>query len=576
MNVKLVLICALLLASCSPDKAHEKIDSSAVLREVGEGYQRNQEDQWLYLQLKNGRKVEKIPLLPSVVRGPDEELRQLLSRLDEIRADQLSPEDKITLGGLRWDLRMDLERLGHHWSLFSMTPRQVRSSSIRDLFEDFTFTDAGEADRYLRLVDQLPDWIAAFQTKAEEQAKRGIRLPAAGIDVSLPVWRGFERFLIVDRDRLEALSAEEAEAFMKALRTRLEEEVFPVLHRFVAYLDGEYRDGAPSGIGLAQYPGGRELYRHQIRYFTSLDMDPGEIHRIGLRRVAEVNEKMAKLRESLGFQGTREEFHRALDEDPRFFAKSPEEVESVLRSYVKKIEPHLKDYFLKIPRTPWEIRRLPPSLEGSMTYGYYWWPTADHPVGTYYYNGSKLNERSLLNAESLIYHELLPGHHFQVALQDENESIPSYRRESIYVGYGEGWAHYAAGLGVEMGLYEDPYSLYGRLAVEMLMAVRLVVDTGLNDLGWTREEASRYMLENTLESEAQVASEMLRYGVDVPGNALTYELGSLKFKELRHRAEEALGDRFDIRKLHNAFLEHGNVPLELLDEQIDDFIEQSR
>lgn len=572
----MALVGALFLMGCSPEGAPPTIDDSAVLGDIGKSFERFQEERWLYLQVKNGVRVEKIPLLPSVVRSSEEEARRLLARLDELRLDRLSHEEAISVGVLRWELRMAVEDSEHYLLLFSMTPRQLRAAAIRDLFEDFEFTGADEADRYLRLVDQLPDWIAAFQKKAEEQAERGIRLPVAGIDVSVPVWKSFERFLLVDPRRLEALSDEEAEAFQKGLKQRLEENVFPAVRRFVDYLQGEYRDLAPSAIGLAQYPGGKECYRHLLRYFTTLDMDPEEIHRIGLRRVGEINEKMAKLRQSLGFEGSREEFHRSLDRNPRFFAKTPEEIESVLWSYVRKMEPHVKDYFLKSPRTPYDIRRLPPSLEGSMAFGYYDWPTAEDPVGTYYYNGSKLSERSLLVAESLIYHELIPGHHFQVSLQDENESIPDYRRESIFVGFSEGWAHYAAGLGVEMGLYEDPYSLYGRYAVEMRMAVRLVVDTGLNYLGWTLEEASAYMRENTLDSEAQIASEMPRYGIDVPGSAPSYELGSLKFMELRHRAEEALGERFDLRKLHNALLENGAVPLAVLDGHIDDFIEQSR
>ncbi len=574
---KTALACALLLAGCSPRAPQESLDDSALLREVGESFHRHEIEKWLFLQLKYGDEVERLPELSETAARESGELAgRLLARLGEVRPDRLSREERIALGGLRWDLSMSVEEAEYYWLQFPVTPRQLRSLSIRPLFEDFVFDDADDAGRYLRLVAQLPVWIDALRSKLAGQAQRGIRLPVAGIDLSLPVWQAFDRFLVVTPERLAALSDDEAAALRGELEATLAEEVRPALERLIGYLDGEYRDAAPTAVGLSQYPGGTEYYRHRIRFTTTLDMDPEEIHRIGLRRVAEVHEEMSEVRRSLGFEGSREDFHHALETDPRFFAETPEQVEQVLRSYVEKIEPRIDEYFRRRPRTPYEIRRLDPSLEGSMTYGFYWWPTPEHPVGTYYYNGSKLDERSLLGAESLIYHELVPGHHFQVSLQDENDTIPPYRHESLYMAFGEGWANYAALLGCEMGLYEDPYSLYGRLAGEAKFAVRLVVDTGMNHLGWTREEASRYMRENTLESNAQIASETLRYTVDAPAQALAYELGTLKFLELRRRAEEALGDRFDIRELHAAFLEHGNMPLAVLEEHVDDFIEQSR
>lgn len=565
-----------LLFSCAPESAPpEGVDDAALLREIGEEHHRFEVGRDLYLQLKYGEKVESLPdLWLEQGRRESETAAALLARLQKVRPEGLTPLERLVLESLRFDLEVTAEQVDHYWLRFFVTPRHLRNSSVLQLFTDFVFEDADDTERYLRLVAALPDWIDTVRAKLAGQAERGIRLPVAGIDMSLPVWRSLVRLLAVDAERLVSYDKQAAAAFQDELQRILDGEVQPALGRLTGYLDGEYREAAPTAVGCAQYPGGKEYYRYLVRLITTLDMDPDEIHRLGLERTAEINEKMAAVRRSLGFPGSREDFHRALKDDPRFYAKTPEEVEHVLRSYVEKIEPKIDGYFLRRPHAPYEIRRLDPALEGSMTYGFYW-PTPARSIGTYYYNGSKLGERSLLGAESLVYHELIPGHHFQVFLQEENKSIPAYRRDAFYGSFTEGWANYAAGLGVEMGLYKDPYSLYGRLAAERLFAARLVVDTGMNYLGWTREEASRFLAENTLESDVQIDSETLRYAVESPAQALSYELGTQEFLRLRRKAEEALGDRFDIRELHEAFLGNGNLPFPALEKHVDALIERT-
>ncbi len=211
-----------------------------------------------------------------------------------------------------------------------------------------------------------------------------------------------------------------------------------------------------------------------------------------------------------------------------------------------------------------------------MTFGYYQWPTANNPKGVYLYNGSKLEERTLLIAESLIYHELVPGHHIQLATQYEAKGLSQYRRENFHTAYVEGWAEYASGLGTEMGGYRDPYDRLGRCFSEMFFAVRLVVDTGMNGLGWSRQRAMDFMKENLLESDTQIETESLRYAVAIPGQALAYRIGSEKIRELRAHAEQVLGERFDLRRFHAAVLENGSVPLTVLEQLIERFIEAEK
>ena len=210
-----------------------------------------------------------------------------------------------------------------------------------------------------------------------------------------------------------------------------------------------------------------------------------------------------------------------------------------------------------------------------MTFGYYRSPTASNPKGIYYFNGSKLDERSLLIAEGLVYHELIPGHHFQIALQSENEELPNFRRETHQTAFSEGWAEYAAWLGLEMGLYKDPYDRCGLYLEDIFESARLVVDTGMNHFKWRRSRAVKFMKENTTYSDTQIHTESLRY-CRIPGQALGYKLGCIKMFELREKAEKALGDKFDIRKFHDALVGSGSMPLPLLERHIDRFIEKEQ
>ncbi len=244
---------------------------------------------------------------------------------------------------------------------------------------------------------------------------------------------------------------------------------------------------------------------------------------------------------------------------------------------VRKLEPKIPEYFSRMPKAPYGVKRLDPALEGAMTFGYYQMPTPQSPEGDYMYNASRLPERSLLNAPALIAHELIPGHHFQLNLQRENTELPEWRRHLTDVtAYVEGWGEYSSALAGEMGLYDDPYDRAGRLAMEAFICSRLVVDTGMNLLGWSRERAIAYMRDNTFETDLQISTETLRYSCDIPGQALAYKMGARKFFELREKARNALGSKFDIRKFHEAVLGSGALPMDVLETKIDDWIAREK
>ena len=315
----------------------------------------------------------------------------------------------------------------------------------------------------------------------------------------------------------------------------------PPLRTLADWLDGEYRGAAPDAVGLGQYPGGPEAYAWLVRWHTTLDVDPQAVHGIGQARVTAIESEMASLRERIGFAGTPAEFRQKLKTDPRLFPKTPEEIGERLMAHIRRIEPRVDAFFLRRPKAPYGVRRLAPELEPGQTFGFYNPPTAGDASGTYYFNGSQLADRSLLNAAGLIYHELVPGHHFQISLAYENDGLPAFRRETFDTAYTEGWGEYASELAGEMGMYSDPYDQYGRLAMEMFVTTRLVVDTGMNALGWSRDRAMAFMREHLMETDTQIQTESLRYSCDIPGQALAYKMGALRIRELRERARAALG-----------------------------------
>lgn len=280
---------------------------------------------------------------------------------------------------------------------------------------------------------------------------------------------------------------------------------------------------------------------------------------------------------AIGVAGGEAEFQEHLKAIGRLHAKSPEEVEATFRYHLGRLEPHIPHLFARIPKAPYDVERLDRALEAGMSYGYYEPPNPNEPRGIYHYNGSGLDTRSQLNAAALIFHELIPGHHFHLARQQENESVHPIRREALGMsGYNEGWAEYASELPREIGLYDDPYDWYGRLVHQRFLAQRLVIDTGMNVLGWSLEQGRAYMRENTVESETQVASETLRYSTDLPAQALAYRLGFLKLRDLRAKAQHALGSAFDLPAFHEAVLAPGALPLAVLEPHIDHFIAEAK
>jgi uncharacterized protein (DUF885 family) len=497
----------------------------------------------------------------------------LLKRLDAIRPDSLSHNDWLTWAVLRFDLQSAAAAEACYWPTIPITPYSSPLRTLADSFASFNLGVTGGTDIYIDRLHQVPVMVAAYLAKLRSQIQRGIVLPAEELRLVVPFVRTFitappQSPFSVSAARLSDLPAEAASTYRARVDDVVRTVVNPALESLVTFIDGPYRARASSRVGIGQYPGGPECYRALVRQHTGLDLTPEAVHQIGLSAVEALDAELFKVAKAADFKGTLASFREYLKSDRRFFPKSAQEIGDTMMAAIRRIEPKMNAFFTRMPKAPYGVKRLDESLEQSMTYGYYQVPSAADPMGYYRFNGSQPESRSLVMAAATIYHELIPGHHFQIMLRREQAGLSPFRRSTMHTAMTEGWAEYASDLAGEMGMFEDPYARAGRLAMDLFLSTRLVVDTGMNALGWSRERAMAYMREHTLESELQIDTETLRYSSDMPGQALAYKLGARQIHELRRRVQAAQGAAFDVRRFHAHLLDHGSMPLGVLDEHV--------
>jgi uncharacterized protein (DUF885 family) len=498
-----------------------------------------------------------------------------LERVEAVSPDALSHEDWITWSLLRWEADLGAAHGEFYWYEVPIAPYSTPLRTVATGFATAGLSTAEERLRYLDGLHQLPTMLAQIETKLRGQMARGIVLPSAQVEAIVPMIRSFAAAsttspFAVPPARLEIVPPDARERFAASVGEAILTAVNPAFERLATFVDGPYRRQTGDAVGLGNYPGGDRFYRFLIRLHTGLDLTPQQIHDIGLKEVARLEQELDAARRDAKFGGSLEEFRTFLKTDRRFFPTRPEEMGEALMAAAARIEPTIGKWFVERPAAPYGVRRLAPALEPVMTYGYYQRPRPPQEPGGYYlFNGSKLDERSMLNAAALSYHELVPGHHFQIALTLENDSLSEFRRNAMYTAFVEGWAEYASDLAGEMGMYADPYDRAGRISMDLFLSTRLVVDTGMNALGWSRARAMDYMRAHTFESETQIQTESLRYSTDLPGQALAYKMGSRTIRELRERMRTELGPSFDIRRFHQAVLAHGAMPLGVLEQHVE-------
>jgi uncharacterized protein (DUF885 family) len=560
--------------------------SAQILKRVTDKYWQFLLDDSIYLRQKYGLEIKRLPRLTlEKVEADLDQVRSLRQQLKEVNPRDISYDEGLTLQLLEWDMDYRIEAHDYFWLYIPIAAYSSPVPEVNRLFSQFRFKEEKHLRQYLDLLSQDPDFIEEILSLLKQQYQKKIILPKAAINLSVSylaslVQPAEKSLFYVRASRLQALSSPKnrISQFQNNVSHIITARLNPGLEKLVSFLRGDYLEQAPEKVGLWQYPQGKDYYRFLVKYDIGLDLTPEAIHRIGLQEIDNLRKKLEEIRREVKFKGDVDAFVHFLKTDRRFKPKSAEEMGKRMTRFKEQAKVKLPLFFSKFPKAPCGVKRLDPLLEGSMTYGYYQDPTAADPRGYYFYNASNLESKNILNTASaaLILHELLPGHHFQVNLQSENEALPLIRREYFLSSYCEGWAEYASQLGQEMKIYQDPYERCGRIMQDLFMAVRLVVDTGMNEMQWPRQKAKALMKKYLLVSDRESETETLRYSSGMPAQALGYKIGSLKIWELRRKAEKALGAKFDLRRFHDAILGSGTLPLFLLERHVDHFIETEK
>lgn len=374
----------------------------------------------------------------------------------------------------------------------------------------------------------------------------------------------------------ESFSAADRERIASEYRAMIGQELMPAYRELRAFVADEYMPKTRRTSGLGALPDGADWYAFLVRRYTTTELTPAQIHQIGLDEVERLHGEIRGVMQKVGFKGTMKEFFAFMQNDPQFSFKSEDDLLAHYRSLEAKVMAKIPELFTLTPKAGFEIRPVEAFRAESAAGGSYMRPSEDGSrPGIFYVNTFDLPTRKTWDAEDLFLHEAIPGHHFQLALQQELTGVPDFRRFGGETAFSEGWGLYAESLGRELGVYQDPYSYFGYLQNELWRAIRLVVDTGLHSKGWTREQVIAYMLANSAESETQSTAEAERY-MAIPGQALAYKIGAMKIRELRNQGEKALGAKFDVRKFHAVVLEDGSVPLEVLEDAVERWIASGR
>ena len=503
---------------------------------------------------------------------------QTLAALERIDPAKLSPSDQLNRQLFERELRAQIDE--HPYRLWLVpVDHQGGIQTADELANSLRFESVRDYEDWIARLRAMPQLVDQTIARMREGSKQKIlwpritleRIPAqierqiVGNATESGFYAPFERmpatFSDADRKRLA-----------DAARQTIEQQVVPAYRRLHAFFVKDYLPAAPSEVGIGRLPRGTEAYAARARRFTTTAMTPEQIHRLGLQEVARIRAEMERVKQTAGFEGTLEQFFTKLRTDPQFYYIDPDELLEAYRAISKRIDPEIVRLFGKLPRMPYGVVPVPEAIAPDTTTAYYSRPAADGSrAGRYYVNLYRPETRPKYEMMALSLHEAVPGHHLQIALAQELGEVPEFRRYGGYTAFSEGWGLYAESLGDELGLYDDPYSKFGQLTYEMWRAVRLVVDTGMHVMGWSRQKAIEYFMANAAKTENDVVNEIDRY-ITNPGQSLAYKIGELKIKELRARATAELGDRFDVRAFHDVVLGAGAVPLDVLEQRVDTWI----
>ncbi|WP_273020511.1 DUF885 domain-containing protein [Rheinheimera sp.] len=498
-------------------------------------------------------------------------------KLQQVDVNRLSEQNQINHAILSYRLADDIDEYRYGAHLMPLTSESGFHTSLGFLPQRATFGSVNDYQLYIQQLSAIPRYMQQQTAWMQQGLATGMTQPKA-------VLKGFEQSII------SYITEPEQSVFFKPFQTKpayvsteqwqqlrheaaeqIRTAVNPAYQAFYDFMVEQYIPAARDTIAASALPQGEAYYQNRLQHYTTLNMTPAQVHQIGLDEVKRIRTEMQQVIADTGFQGSFADFIQFLRTDPQFYPKTPDELMRYAAFLAKKSDAQLPKLFKTLPRTPYGVVPVPAEIAPKYTTGRYSGPSRDDQAGFYWVNTYRLDRRPLYEMEALTLHEAVPGHHLQIALAREQKALPDYRRSFYTSAFGEGWGLYAEYLGLEMGFYQDPYSNFGRLTYEMWRAARLVVDTGMHSMGWSRQQAIDFLASNTALSMHNVTTEIDRY-ISWPAQALSYKLGEITIKRLRAEAEQALGERFNIREFHDVVLSNGSLPLAVLEQQVRRYI----
>ena len=582
----LILFCLLFFAISSCDQKSTKIENNLEFNNILENYYQD----GLKLNPINAtnegdsRYNDKFPeLITNDYKNKQEKYyNKYLNEVSKFKMNDLSDVDKMSKSILEWECKTNLKSLSFNtqytpidqmWSIHLIVGQLASAEGAQP------FKTVSDYNNWLLRLEGYMKWLEDAEIKMKEGMSDGYVLPKSLISKVIPQIKALTNsdlknnlFYSPINNFPSDFDKETKSKLDKIYSLKIKEKLIPAHDKLYQFLKNEYLKEGRLSSGIDDVPNGKELYKHLIKVFTTTDMTADEIHSLGLLEVARISSEMIEIKNEVGFKGSLKEFFNYVRENDTLMPfETAEDVLKNFNSIHDRMKPQIEKMFDLKPKTKFEVRRTETFREKSASAEYSPGSLDGSRPGIFYTPIPDATKYNTYSDESLFLHEAIPGHHYQISLTQENDLLPMFRKTLWYSGYGEGWALYCESLGKELGLYDDPYQYFGMLGAEMHRAIRLVVDTGIHSKGWTREEAIQYSLDNEAESEAGIISEIERY-MAMPGQALSYKIGQLKIKELRKLSQQKLGDNFNISEFHNKVLESGCVPLALLENKINNWI----
>ena len=507
--------------------------------------------------------------------------KEIIEKLEMISVDGLSETEIISRELLLFVLKHEIDSNKYKMYLNTITNENAFHLNLARM-GNRTLENKKQVLDYLKRLDSLPQRIDYNINLLRASIKEGMAQPRA---VFSNYDYTYNKHIVLDPTESEfykpflnlpeSLSNKLKDSIVKVAKKSVQKNAIDQYKKIKSFFENEYFPNTRKGLGISTIPNGKEFYQNRINYFTtSSQYSADDIHQIGLNEVARIKGEMQKIIDDLEFKGSFADFLKFLRTDEQFYPKTADELLMFARDIAKRIDAELPKFFKTLPRKPYGVVPVPADLAPNYTGGRYSGSRSETTAGFYWVNTYNLPSRTLYTIPALTAHEAVPGHHLQISLNNElPENIPSFRRRLYLSAYGEGWGLYSEYLADEMNIYTTPYEKFGQLTYEMWRACRLVVDTGVHAKGWTRQQMIDYMSKNTALSIHEVTTETDRY-ISWPAQALSYKIGEIKIRELRKKAETALGEKFDIREFHEVILEEGTITLSIMEKRINSYIQK--